>query len=94
MTTFSNYTVIYDITNNKERTSISKTLKDYGFRIQRSVFECKLTVKDRNELIQKLENLNIQTGFIKIYRMVYQSNNNIIGKNTNNNIDDGPAFII
>ena len=32
--------VAYDIVENKRRTKIMKTLKGYGFHVQKSVFEC------------------------------------------------------
>ena len=34
------YTVAYDITDDKRRNRVAKILKDFGTRIQYSVFEC------------------------------------------------------
>ena len=34
------YTVAYDITDDKRRNRVAKILKDFGIRIQYSVFEC------------------------------------------------------
>lgn len=34
------YTVAYDITDNNRRNRVAKVLKDFGTRIQYSVFEC------------------------------------------------------
>jgi len=34
------YFISYDITNNKLRSKIEKTLKNYGLRIQYSIFQC------------------------------------------------------
>ena len=34
--------VSYDIPNDKRRTQVMKTLKDYGAHVQYSVFECEL----------------------------------------------------
>ena len=34
------YTVAYDITDDKRRNKVAKILKDFGTRIQYSVFEC------------------------------------------------------
>ena len=36
------YIVAYDIVDNRLRNKVSNTLKDYGVRIQKSVFECRL----------------------------------------------------
>jgi len=45
------YLVSYDISDTPRRTKISKTLLDYGTRVQYSVFECHL---DDVELFQKM----------------------------------------
>ena len=34
------YAIAYDITNDKRRNQVAKILKDFGMRIQYSVFEC------------------------------------------------------
>jgi len=63
----SDYAVVYDITNDLERTKVDKVLQGFGFRVQKSVFECRMDKKIKNELIKRLQELNIKTGFIKIY---------------------------
>ena len=90
----SDYAVVYDISSDRERGKVDRALKGFGFRVQKSVFECRLNKKGRNDLIEKLENLNIKTGFIKVYRLEYTSKNHVIGKKKEANIDDGSAFII
>jgi len=94
MSSVSDYAVVYDITSDAERSRVDKTLKSFGFRVQKSVFECRLTKKGKEELIQKLENLNIETGFIKIYRLEYSFRSPVIGEKEKADIDDGNAFII
>lgn len=91
---FSDYAVVYDITSDSERAKIDRVLKGFGFRVQKSVFECRLNKKGRDELIEKLEKLKIKTGFIKIYRLEYSSKNPIIGNKGKGVIDDGHAVII
>lgn len=44
--------VSYDIVDNKRRARIAKVLKSYGYRVQKSVFECRLD-DDRNYLKMK-----------------------------------------
>ncbi|MBN2694673.1 CRISPR-associated endonuclease Cas2 [bacterium] len=73
------YVVIYDITCDKERYRVDKILKGFGFRIQKSVFECTLTKNLKNQLITQLKKLNVVTGFIKIYRCEYHQNGEEIG---------------
>lgn len=88
------YAVVYDITCDKERGKVDKILKGFGFRIQKSVFECRLTKRGKEDLISKLEKLDIQTGFVKVYRLEYTSRNEIIGKKEAQDIDGGYAYII
>ena len=44
------YIVIYDITDNKRRYKVSKTLEAYGRRIQKSAFECHINSNQMKEL--------------------------------------------
>uniref|UniRef100_A0A7V3N482 CRISPR-associated endoribonuclease Cas2 n=1 Tax=candidate division CPR3 bacterium TaxID=2268181 RepID=A0A7V3N482_UNCC3 len=91
----ADYAVVYDITSDTERAKIDHLLKGFGFRIQKSVFECRLDQRSKRELIRALNRLNIKTGFVKIYKLEYQSHPEVIGKpSTKENIDDGPAFIV
>lgn len=90
----SDYAVVYDITSDSERSSVNRTLKDFGFRVQKSVFECRLRRRDRDELIERLKGLDIKTGFIKVYRLEYFSRNSIIGVKSGKDVDGGHAFII
>lgn len=46
--------VIYDIISNKRRTQLSKLLSAFGFRIQRSAFECLLTREKYKLLIERI----------------------------------------
>lgn len=90
----SDYAVVYDISCDNERAKVDKVLKNFGFRIQKSVFECRLNKKAKEELIARLESLNIKTGFIKIYRLEYSFKTPVIGEKKENDIDAGAAFII
>lgn len=64
--------VVYDITDNRERRRVSKVLEGYGFRVQRSVFECLLNRSFKKKLKKNLAALELKTGFI----LIYQLNNN------------------
>lgn len=88
------YAVVYDITCDRERRRVDKVLKGFGFRVQKSVFECRMTRRSREELWAKLENLRIETGFIKLYRLEHATKNPCIGAAPENFIDDGPIFIV
>ena len=63
------YVVSYDITSDRRRNKIAKTLEGYGTRIQYSVFECRLTEKKYREMYRKLMQLmtDKEDGSIRIY---------------------------
>lgn len=90
----NDYAVVYDISSDLERGRVDRILKDYGFRVQKSVFECRLKKQERTELIGKLEELNIKTGFIKLYRLEFATRQVSIGVRNGADIDGGSAFII
>ena len=88
------YVVVYDISDNSERRRIDKVLKGFGFRIQKSVFECRMTKKGKKDLIEQLEKLEIETGFVKIYREEYSSESCTVGKKPERTPDDGNVFVV
>lgn len=49
--------VSYDIPDDKRRTKVSKVLEDYGKRVQYSVFECHVRLKDYERLQKRLRPL-------------------------------------
>jgi CRISPR-associated protein Cas2 len=90
----SDYAVVYDISADAERSRVDKVLKGFGFRVQKSVFECRMDRKGKSDLIRKLEGLGIKTGFVKVYRLEYSWNGKIIGQEGKKNPDGGHAFIV
>lgn len=49
--------VSYDVVDDKRRTKVHNTLKDFGTRVQYSVFECTLDAAKLLTLSQRLERL-------------------------------------
>jgi CRISPR-associated endonuclease Cas2 len=49
------YIISYDFSNNKLRLKIAKVLEDFGVRLQRSVFSCRLQANQVKELAEKLD---------------------------------------
>ncbi|HLP46909.1 MAG TPA: CRISPR-associated endonuclease Cas2 [Candidatus Deferrimicrobium sp.] len=90
----SDYAIVYDITADGERRRIEKILKNYGFRIQKSVFECRMDKRTKGELIDRLEGLDITTGFVKIYKQEHSWKDCIIGEPKKKSIDDDNVFVI
>ena len=89
----ADYVVVYDISSDDERTRVDFVLKGYGFRIQKSVFECRMTRAMRSQLVERLEQLKVETGFIRIYRIDCAAKRLNIGTNPPDK-DDGYAFIV
>lgn len=61
--------VSYDISSDKVRNRVFKICKNYGQRIQYSVFECNISAKRYRELYGKLikETAQMQEGSIRFY---------------------------
>jgi CRISPR-associated protein Cas2 len=60
--------VAYDIPDDKRRNKIFKIMKDYGKRVQYSVFECILEKKVFNEMINKINQIvDINNDSVRIY---------------------------
>lgn len=49
--------ISYDISNDKRRLKVMKTLQDYGARVQYSVFECRLDAAQLERLKRRLKPL-------------------------------------
>lgn len=91
----ADYAVVYDISSDGERARVDKLLKGFGFRIQKSVFECRLNKRGKDDLIAKLRKLDVKTGFVKVYRLEYSNRSDIIGNvDKTANIDRGNAYIV
>lgn len=61
--------VIYDIISNKRRNKLSKILSGFGFRIQRSAFECILTREKCQKLFDIVEEFAEPDDLIRIYKL-------------------------
>jgi CRISPR-associated protein Cas2 len=51
------FVVAYDIVQDRRRTKVMNTLKNFGLRVQYSVFECELSAPRADELLQRLRSL-------------------------------------
>ena len=87
------YLVVYDIENNRERSRVSKVLAGFGRRIQKSVFECRLTRSSRNKLLGRLEALDVRTGCILCYRVNDNARRDQVGRCDDVPEDESYAYI-
>ena len=85
------YIITYDFTNNKKRNKICKLLEDYGVRLQKSVFQCKLSERQiyvlKSKLKMTLKKFVNESSYhdsliifekIKSDNILYIENNNIV----------------
>jgi len=86
------YAVVYDITDDKERRKVDRVLTGYGFRVQKSVFECRLGRGDKAQLMGQLNRLQLRTGSVKMYR-VYAGVATVVIGQPSSSPDDEPAYV-
>ena len=87
--------VSYDIVNDRRRSKIANTLKNYGERVQYSVFECILErdkIKRMVEAVNKL--INKQEDSIRIYQLCDTCSRKIQVYGTGKITEDEEMFII
>ena len=63
------YVVSYDIPDDRKRDKVSKTLLDFGSRVQYSVFECILDNKLLEKMTAKLSSLISDEDSVRIYAL-------------------------
>jgi CRISPR-associated protein Cas2 len=62
------YVITYDIVNDKRRAKLSQTLKDYGVRVQYSVFESDITPDEAEKLKKYIAKIiNLREDSVKFY---------------------------
>ncbi len=63
------WVISYDIKDDRRRTHVAKRLKDYGTRVQYSVFECILPEEKFRELINRLRKFVEEEDSIRFYKI-------------------------
>ncbi len=64
------YLVSYDIPDDKRRGKLAKAIRDFGDRVQYSVFECILTQELLDQMISRIENIiDIKKDRVRIYSL-------------------------
>jgi CRISPR-associated protein Cas2 len=63
------YLISYDIEDDHDRLQVSRLLEGFGKRVQKSVFECPLSKGQRHDLERRITKLELDSGFILIYRI-------------------------
>ncbi len=84
--------IIYDIIDNKRRLKLAKYLNGYGFRVQKSSFEAKLTKSKYNQMINGIGKYATNEDSIRIYKIIGKGQVTVLGKDYK--IDDEEVIII
>ena len=87
------YVVSYDLSDDRERSKASDIIGAYGFRVQYSVFECRMTPVVRDKLFDALQSFEFTSGHVRVYQ-VYDSSLERFGDFDDNELDSGSAFVI
>lgn len=73
--------VIYDVVDNKKRYRVAKTMKGYGEWVQRSAFECHLTLRQYEKMIQDIiPYFDFEQDLLRIYKLTGQAEVKVYGK--------------
>jgi CRISPR-associated protein Cas2 len=89
------YVAVYDVSGDRERTRVAKVLEGFGQRIQFSAFELRLSAAAHRSLVRRLEALELQSGWVAVYRISARTQRRAIGKVPPNPLsDDRHAWVI
>ena len=93
------YIVSYDISNDKIRNKVSKELQNFGIRVQYSVFECRLSDTQLQEMYGRLATLmqSEKEENIRIYKLCGKCEQDIMTIGTESmalSIEEEQLFII
>lgn len=80
--------IIYDIIDNKRRLKLAKLLNGYGFRVQKSAFEAKISKKLYRKLKKEIESYASSEDSIRIYKIVGKGQVFCYGKGENIEAND------
>lgn len=73
------FAVCYDMSDDRERRRVDRLLQGFGFRVQRSVFECRMTPGALRKLRHQLESLGLKSGFVRMYRVLGSATATTVG---------------
>ena len=81
------FAICYDLSCAHERRRVDRLLTGFGFRVQKSVFECRLTPSACSRLEHDLRSLSLATGHVRIYHVHALAEHHVIGQHQN--VPDG-----
>lgn len=73
--------IIYDIVDNKRRLKLSKYLHGYGFRVQKSAFEARISKRKYQKLLREIPRYIGELDSVKVYKIIGSGQVTAFGKN-------------
>lgn len=87
--------ISYDIVEDKRRVKVSKTLKDYGTRVQYSVFECLIEREQLQELQERVAKIiNEDEDSVRVYVLCERCRDNIRVMGQGRVTEDEEVYIV
>ena len=71
--------IIYDIVENKKRLQLAKFLQGYGFRVQKSSFEAKISKQKYLQMLKKIGDFAGEEDSIRVYKIIGNGQVSIFG---------------
>ena len=88
------YLIAYDIPSQRRRTRLANQLEDFGVRVQRSVFECELTLDLLRELHRCIRGLIDATqDNVRIYSLCSECVDHITSPGAPQFLDGDPVLV-
>jgi CRISPR-associated protein Cas2 len=91
MARIANYVVVYDVSADRERRHVARLLTGFGARVQRSAFECRLSERSRKQLLRLLDELQLATGCVFLYRQQWGAARRCAGVVQSNPVADAQS---
>jgi len=89
------FVVSYDIVDDKRRAKVAEVLKDYGMRVQYSVFECEFNEKMLRKMVKELlKYVKMKEDSIRVYRLCKGCQDNIKIYGVGASYRDDEGFIV
>jgi CRISPR-associated protein Cas2 len=89
------YIVSYDISDDKRRLQVAKTLLDFGTRVQYSVFECIMEESSRREMMDRLIRIIVdEEDKIRVYSLCARCESSITVLGSGEVTKDAEVYIL
>ena len=87
--------VFYDVPSDRRRTRLAHTLKDFGKRVQYSVFECHLDERALQTLRERMGRLlDLEEDSVRIYRLCKECDRLLEVLGTARRTDDPDIYVL